>query len=366
MACCQRQNIYCWGGLLLIFKSLFFSQFASSGLTHSAVSNEDSYWKTSLFSNVVFTTAQPEKLFVILNGSSLRRNGYVIHADPHLEVQGGKLHIAGTSCIVDEGHPHTSGSLGHFARRMLPWFSIEVFDGAPQCDAFFFTRTPKQPLSAWFNFVQQLVTGDRVLLYPSDLGTLTILDAMKLNYKSGWFRNPAEAQLFQRMAWGRLGLSMPATGTCYFIRRNGRNPENLEEVLTLLKSFGPVTILSFDNNTSVKEQASGFFRCSVLLSPHGSHNANVMFMQPGSTFIELNPHKFYHGVYNKLAKLVGVAVFPTRRNIAVHTSRLATWAQLDDLQCQGVALCRIRARNGKYMVNITDIGNALKKVYKQW
>lgn len=38
-----------------------------------------------------------------------------------------------------------------------------------------------------------------------------------------------------------------------------------------------------------------------VLQVHGSQNANIMFMRAGTSFMELNPHKFFYSSYETLA-----------------------------------------------------------------
>ena len=51
-----------------------------------------------------------------------------------------------------------------------------------------------------------------------------------------------------------------------------------------------------------------FASCDLLVSVHGSHNANVMWMRAGAAFMEVNPRKFYYASYNELATVAGVAL----------------------------------------------------------
>ena len=45
------------------------------------------------------------------------------------------------------------------------------------------------------------------------------------------------------------------------------------------------------------------------MSVHGSHNANVMWMRPGSAFMELNPHKFFYSSYQEVHRRAILAQF---------------------------------------------------------
>lgn len=327
----------------------------------TTVINLPSFWGTTVFRHAIYDKDR-HQLTAHAPSSAMRKQHYVVH------VMGNStfstrlpISVPGITCVVDEGHPHTSGSIGHFSRRLLPWYSVEQFENEPICHRFFFTRTPKVPLSPWFVYMQDLVTDGRPLAYPEDLhDKLTVFEELRLNYKTKWFKNPAEALAFKLKAWGRFGLLHAANRTCLYTRSNGRNPVNMAEVLSELQStFGTVHHLSFDNGTAVRDQVSGFYSCKLMVSPHGSHNANVLFMQPGSAFLEMNPYKFFHGTYSQLGRVGGVKSVPCRNNIPVNRTKLLPWAQLNDVQCQGIKMCRIRSRHGKYIVNMSDFRKSI-------
>lgn len=318
-----------------------------------------SYWETTIFHNITYVK-HSNRFYLAATNVPLRaaRARYlpvVRVIDSVLRGNYRGFLVSSRTCVVDEGHPHSSGSLGHFARRLLPWYSIESFENAPLCERFFLTRTPRVPLSPWFSFILKLVTEDRIVLYADDLHEYTTFDTLKINYRVDWFKNPAEALSFKMKAWGHLGLSHVANSTCLYLRSNGRNAVNHEEVLNFMKSNFVTTVISFTNITSVFAQASAFYDCKLLVSPHGSHNANVLFMQPGSLFVELNPYKFYHKTYNKLGTLGGVTSIPSRRNVPVNARLLEPWQSLTDVQCHGIKACRTRARHGQFIANVSHL-----------
>lgn len=61
-------------------------------------------------------------------------------------------------------------------------------------------------------------------------------------------------------------------------------------------------------------QVREFASCDALCSVHGSQNANVMFMRPGSSFMEINPYKFFYSSYEALATVANVRYMPSRLN----------------------------------------------------
>lgn len=334
----------------------------------SFVQHINSFWETSRFQNIVFIRPRKQWVAKTITLTLRRVSAYsdyrplgepIVYQSPSLNLCAATSRILGVTCIVDEGHNHSTGSLGHFSRRMLPWLSLELFDHAP-CDQFFFTRTPKVPLSPWFTFVMQLVVDGRQKLYPEDIDAITAFDEVKINYKREWFRNQVEARYFQQKAWSWLGLHGAPSKYCLYVRQNGRNPENMDSVYRLMvHMYNHVTVLSFNQSFSVYQQAKGFYECKLLVSPHGSHNANIMFMQPGTGFMEMNAYMFYHHTYHSLANLAGLQYLPSRRNIPHNRVVYQQYSSLSDLQCQGITMCRLMSRRGKFFANLTDISNTL-------
>ena len=106
--------------------------------------------------------------------------------------------------------------------------------------------------------------------------------------------------------------------------------------------------------------------CDVLVSVHGSHNANVMWMYPGSAFIELNPYKFYYYSYESLAAVTGLLYVHSRNNsiamAALSSPRDAVkagafvrkYGSWSDVRCQAVGGCRQQARSFPTLVNTSQ------------
>ena len=116
---------------------------------------------------------------------------------------------------------------------------------------------------------------------------------------------------------------------------------------------------------SFAEQVSLFASCDLLVSVHGSHNANVMWMRPGSAFMEINPHKFFYSSYEQLAAVATLHYLPSRLNeierAALPPPRLAQaeyftrkFSRWTDDRCQANGECRKMARNFPTRVNLTD------------
>lgn len=108
-----------------------------------------------------------------------------------------------------------------------------------------------------------------------------------------------------------------------------------------------------------------FASCDVLVSVHGSHNANAMWMRRGGGFLEINPFRFYYASYQALAAVTGLHYMPSRQNTiamallprrerAKATAFAAARATWSDDQCQADGRCRKAARSFPTVVNLTS------------
>lgn len=323
--------------------------------------------------------------------------------------------MAGVSCVVDEVHPHASGSLAHFSKRILPWFFAYTL-GHVRCDRFLFPRTPAA-LEPWFRGVTDLALGtanDSVLggaveapprLFMEQLRGRTCLGAVRLLYRPHtYFVDEAEALAFKRRAWAHVGLGAPparpagdawrdAWRVCYLTRAPGRrlirnafNPSETKAAIAAAlrqearrrgRREPAVTMedITPTPHTSFEDQVRMFARCDLLASPHGSQNANAIFMRPGSVFLEINPPKFFYFSYEALSRASGLHYVASRRNIALHVTkqpklqakfarRIRSFAHLNDTECQDVFACQDAARWIAFDVNLTDLNVQLPAVLR--
>ncbi|KAF5825983.1 hypothetical protein DUNSADRAFT_5582 [Dunaliella salina] len=347
-------------GFLTLSYSHFFNEAHGQVKTpsFSKVEHMNTFWKTSLYWNALFEPSNGVSFSLNTSEMAQRASGYVptFNTNKSFDQKKARFFIDKTTCIVDEGHRHTSGTIGHFSRRILPWYSIETFQG-DFCDRFFLTRTPREPLSQWFSFMITAALGvGRDIKYTGDVKEHTLFEKVKINFRTYWFRNSFEATHFQAKAFSLLHPSQRRGGICLFTRRNGRNPLNMANVREALHDlFGSLIDVSVDQQTPVADQVFSFSQCDLLVSPHGSHNTNVMFMRAGSAFMELNPFMFYHNTYHQLATLMNVTYLNSRNNFPQNVTRLREWQNFTDVQCQRVKKCRMSARSTRYYVNIRDM-----------
>lgn len=257
--------------------------------------------------------------------------------------------LSGVTCVADVIHKHSASKIAHFAKRVLPWFSMHTLAGE-RCDTFALPATPQRNLTTWFMHMIRLTLGESPeeshaaapprFLWREDFtpGSRLCFETVKISYKmSTYFRNESEALSFKQSAWATSGVPFNSSRReplswmthhrirgCLLQRVNGRNPSNLEAiratVLAVLRNHlctrplggqseggavrggdaeAPLVAcagLAADSEPLGKvqvemvvpsehmdfaEQVRLFAGCDVLLSPHGSQNANVIFMQSG-------------------------------------------------------------------------------------
>eukprot|EP01138_Halocafeteria_seosinensis_P011057 gb/GECG01011293.1/.p1 GENE.gb/GECG01011293.1/~~gb/GECG01011293.1/.p1 ORF type:complete len:513 (+),score=33.44 gb/GECG01011293.1/:1-1539(+) len=271
--------------------------------------------------------------------------------------------VRGLSCIVSERPTH--GPLAHFVGQIFPYFEADF-----PCQTYVFPKTPA-PLvkneDTFYGLVSKLTLDQTSnMLFPKDLywrknGVAFEHIAVLFNRISTMIRSSTSAMRFKRKAWHYLGFSQGGPRkTCLFKRSNGRNPENFNHLLELLENvFGKVDILHFNSKVPMKVQARGFYSCWLLVSPHGSHNINILFSQPGSYFLELSPPKYRSSMYQDFANRSGVHYLRTCGSPAGNGA-MKDWQDFSVSECMNNKLCRQSARETSYNVNLTEVDNKLR------
>ena len=102
------------------------------------------------------------------------------------------------------------------------------------------------------------------------------------------FSNRREVDLFRRAAYARYRSSKRNNWVTILARRTRcRRIMNLSEMEKMIRSFHrKVEVVSFEL-TSFKYQVDTMRNTDILISIHGAALVNIVFMQPGSTLIEL-------------------------------------------------------------------------------
>ena len=117
----------------------------------------------------------------------------------------------------------------------------------------------------------------------ADLQVLSEVDDMLLP-----FSNRKEVDLFRRAAYARYRSSKRRNWVTILARRTRcRRIMNLSEMEKMVRSFRrKVEVVSFEQ-TSFEYQVDTMRNTDILISIHGAALVNIVFMQPGSTLIEL-------------------------------------------------------------------------------
>lgn len=91
-----------------------------------------------------------------------------------------------------------------------------------------------------------------------------------------------------------------------FLRRD-RPFWNEEELMQAMRDLTPnIHIETISADVPYQVQVDMFAQADILVSVHGSHLTNQLFMRPGAGLVEVFPHWFYHPEQTTLARLTGV------------------------------------------------------------
>lgn len=296
--------------------------------------------------------------------------------------------------------------IAHFAKRVLRLWGVQRQQPSLAFERIVFPATTSEQLrSDWIQSLLQLVAPHVAIVPAEELVSLPrecFARALASGRSDTYFTRPKDAEALRlrayqlaRVADQRACVPLRA---CYFRRAEGivagrweggpRMVANRKELLRLMANVvntvapgGAVAQVGVNSSHSFAEQVALFASCDVLVSVHGSHNANLMFMRPGSAFIELNPHKFFYASYQALAEVAGIHYIPSRSN-AIATTELrgkevgkaeafarkyGTWT---DVRCQAVGGCRQQSRSFPTHVNTSDFAagfaRALLAVVAGW
>lgn len=288
--------------------------------------------------------------------------------------------------------------IAHFAKRILRLYGLQQAYAGLGVDRIVFPATSAAHLAhSWPASMLQLLGHDQRARGDAHLVNAAALlrqpccfeHLMVSSRENTYFTRFEDADALRRKAHALAGV--PAASAtcarpvaCYFQRAEGApggkweggprtvvNREAVQQRMRALLPRGEVRIVSANSSHSFAEQVRLFASCDLLVSVHGSHNANIMWMRPGSAFMEVNPHKFYYASYNQLATVAGVLFLHSRRNsIALGADSplkpkadafARRFARFDDHRCQEHNLCRGQSRSFPTRVNLTDFDLEFKR-----
>ena len=118
-----------------------------------------------------------------------------------------------------------------------------------------------------------------------------------------------------------------------YVKRNENYQRKvLAETEEIIKSYGFVTILP--ETLPIETQIEYFYNAKVIIAPHGSNVANMIFMQKDSHLLELFDYSFVDLFYVECAKEIGVKFnmlvshneynLPTQNECFIHPTLLKT------------------------------------------
>ncbi|KAL3903117.1 MAG: hypothetical protein SGPRY_011803 [Prymnesium sp.] len=257
---------------------------------------------------------------------------------------GGEV-VGGVSFIADLRHAGGGPpGIAHFAKRMLRLHALQIRAGElglPRVGRVVFPATSSSQLSTGWPRALLALIAPLASTLPSDHLTThprCFAHAITSSRENTYFTRPADAHELRAKAYltSLLPLSRPPCAPlrgCYIQRAQGgrantgtweggpRTVANWEGVVRQMKRIvaavapgGRVEIVRVNSSMSFAAQVREFASCDALCSVHGSQNANVMFMRPGSSFMEINPYKFFYSSYEALATVANVRYMSSRLN----------------------------------------------------
>ena len=128
-----------------------------------------------------------------------------------------------------------------------------------------------------------------------------------------FYRDASDATLFRSTAFASLGLPLKRQRACRLEElnvllwlRHDRPLWGREALRTALTELGlRVRDVSVAEDTPYADQVALFADADIVVSVHGSHLQNMVFLRPGAVLVEVYPTLFYHGGQRSLADKVG-------------------------------------------------------------
>lgn len=382
------------------------------------------FWRSSIYRNVVFfdkkffvdlPEGQEDQASKIMRQDVPNNAGKLGKGRPHISIledsnyRSGRM-VHGTTCVVDERQEWTKNrGIAHFMKRLLPYFGYVANPNSNlKCDNIAFPGTPELDsdyLKSMVSLAVPSFTGmnkHQILLEKdfkkSNKAEPLIFEKLLIPHRRHtYFRDLDAAQQFREKAWEVAGVDSSkkrSKGNICFYQRDpnegkGRSVANEEKLIKSLKAavakhsdWAKFSEISCNSHMSWKQQVRVWANCDTVLSAHGSHNINMMFMRPGSTFVEMNPKMFFYEAYPNLASTTGLAYIGLRdsewqsdkndseEDKNKHSKSMAVVQQfidqgVDDVKCQEITACRTQSRNIPFAVNEQSFNEATTMVFRK-
>ena len=392
---------------------------ATRKFTASEVVHLDDLWQTSVYDHLCFAPARKRWVLFVEDRSDLprfREYGSAAFARFPLRVQpvsnrsvavnelSAQCSHAGVTYVADlkHGGGATMG-IAHFAKRLLRLHGIlrqPSTYGLRSIDRIAFPATSAAHLAhSWPSSMLRLVAPAAAIIpvdallaaAPGCCFQTAVISARENTY----FVRQKDANALRDAAYTAASVPQSRAAcaplrACYFQRSEGstggrweggaRVIVNRQRVLALMAQLltarapdGRVHLVNANSSHTFSQQLAVFASCDLMVSVHGSQNANIMFMRPGTAFMELNPHKFFYSSYEELATVSRVLYLRSRDNAIASAQDVAhspkkrrefeaskaafirafgTWS---DDRCQQHSRCRSQSRNFPTAVNLTDL-----------
>lgn len=320
---------------------------------------KDAEWAASMYNGLLFRRNRWILPYTPAQANAVKVRSSAFQRFPITFVRAGLQNdtdgerVSGVSYMADLRHAGTGPpGIAHFAKRVLRLHGLQqqaARYGLPPVDHVVFpATTARQLLQAWPRAMLKLVALQAKAVPADELTRRNwhfehvVVSARENTY----FSRPEDADLLRAKAYALAGIApqrrpCARVNACYFRRAeglssstgaweggprivaNGRLVVRLMQLLVnVYAPGGRVTVVGTNSSMSFEQQVSVFASCDMVVSVHGSHNANVMFMRAGSAFMEVNPYKFFYASYEALAGVCGLLYLPSRFNsIAVGTMR---------------------------------------------
>lgn len=305
--------------------------------------------------------------------------------------------VLGAAFLVDMRRVRGGQPVGiaHFAKRVLRAFGAvrEGAPGLPPIRALAIPALRAEQIfdSPWISAVLRLAQPRGAALYTAERLSRErpcFAALVTSSRESTYFTTREAAHSFRLRAWRAASVKAPTHAHrkktfCHFARARGRleggprkvaNEARVRAALARIAEDegGALAVVSTNSSQPFSTQVRTFEACDVLVSVHGSHNANIMWMRAGALFAELNPRLFYYDAYAFLASRLRVRYVESRRNAIAWGSLRpgdhararafeARYGNASDEACQLVPRCRGLARGFPTLVDVDALDAALRR-----
>jgi hypothetical protein len=236
--------------------------------------------------------------------------------------------------------------IGHFAYRMAHYFSIsrtrKSYGIHDKLDGLFFLQINSR-LPQWqANFLPLILKGDAWLTDDYTLKWTTDFEGSKtFCFRKGYlstlheiYFSPNQVSIWRENLYQQLGFPNPKQ-TCpdkkiLFIDRQDRGLKNHDQIVRetvkyLQSRYGDnrfqVETVEVSGQVSFEAQARLFASAAVIISPHSSQLANLLFSSPNSVLLEHMALEDNH-VFGNLAKVMGMHYERVFANATLKTDAL--------------------------------------------